>query len=108
MKQGCSYSPWLFNRAIHHAVRLVAAALPHLDLVNPNTTLLPLLLAFEDDIIIIAEDAATIDPILHNLIAALATVSLHLNMTKCFLVIRRHRQDQEPLPRMVPIGTFEF
>ena len=108
VKQGCSYSPWLFNRAIHHAIRLVAAALPHLHLLDDNDNMLPLLLAFADDILIIAEDAATIALILDHLIPALASIGLQFNMQKCALVIRQPGQAAEDLPRMVPVGPYQF
>lgn len=86
VKQGCPLSPFLFIVVLHYALDRVATRMG-IDL-NYREILLPMLLAYADDILIMAESENMMETVLRELIPELQTIGLQINEKKCAVLIR--------------------
>ncbi|KAL1373879.1 hypothetical protein pipiens_018401, partial [Culex pipiens pipiens] len=88
IKQGCPLSPFIFLLIMEAVLESVADEIPNLHL-NPDSELeLPLILAFADDLIIVADSVSDVETILSSLKENLSYVGLNLNQEKCKVLIR--------------------
>ncbi|KAL1404263.1 hypothetical protein pipiens_018974, partial [Culex pipiens pipiens] len=96
IKQGCPLSPFLFNLIMEAVLETVADEVVNLRL-NPEGSLnLPFLLAFADDLIIIADQVSDVETILTSLKEHLAYVGLKLNESKCKVLVREPKGEAVP------------
>lgn len=69
-------------------IRKVASKIPELKLMDVNSLIIPLLLAFADDLLIIADSKEQLEKIVKELVKQLEEVGLELNYDKCQLLLR--------------------
>lgn len=96
IKQGCPLSPFIFNVIMEAVLESVADEIPHLRLNQEGHLSLPMILAFADDLIIIAETIEDVEAILTKLTEYLSYVGLSLNKDKCKVLIREPRSEAIP------------
>lgn len=82
IKQGCPLSSILFNYIMQDVIRKVASKNPELKLMDVNNLIIPLLLAFADDLLIIADSKEQLEKIVKELVKQLEEVGLELNYDK--------------------------
>lgn len=82
VKQGCPFSPYLFVVVLHFVISRISNRL-NIDLNYPQIVL-PMLLAYADDIIITSDSVSTLETIFSELIA----VGLEINEKKCSILVR--------------------
>lgn len=84
VKQGCPISPFIFMIILHCAIERVCSRRGiHLDYAE---ILLPILLAYADDLIIISDSIGSLDGIFGELIVELQTIGF--NEQKCCVLVR--------------------
>lgn len=86
VKQGCPISPYLFTIILHYALNRACLRLGT-DL-RYKEIILPLLLAYDDDILIIGDSITSLTRIWRELIPELRVIGLEVNEQKCSLLIR--------------------
>lgn len=92
IKQGCPLSPFIFNLIMDAVLESVAEEV-NLRLNQEGRLTLPMILAFADDLIIIAETIEDIEEIINKLTEYLSYVGLSLNENKCKVLIREPRSE---------------
>lgn len=107
VKQGCPISPYIFILLLHYAISRVCARLnADLDL---SEILLPMILAYADDIIVLGESIPSIELIFAALISELRDIGLTINEKKCSIMLRDPNQCESPLPPLVHLhGVFIY
>ena len=93
IKQGCPLSPFIFNVIMEAVLESVADEIPNLQLDQEGHLTLPIILAFADDLIIIAESIDDVETILSKLVEYLSYVGLTLNESKCKVLVREPRSE---------------
>lgn len=96
IKQGCPLSPFIFNLIMESVLESVADEVQNLRLDQEGRLTLPIILAFADDLIIIAESIEDVEAILTKLIEYLSYVGLKLNKDKCKVLIREPNAEAVP------------
>lgn len=91
IKQGCPLSPFIFNLIIQAVLESVADEVPNLRLDQTDRITLPIILAFADDLIIIADNQDDLELILSKIKEYLSYVGLTLNADKCKLLVRESK-----------------
>lgn len=86
VKQGCPLSPYIFVLVLHYAMDRVSRRLG-VDLNYPQI-LLPMMLAYADDILVLSDSLQGLDLIMNELIPELRNIGLEINDKKCELLIR--------------------
>lgn len=86
VKQGCPLSPFLFVVVMHYAISRVAQRL-NVDL-NYEDILLPIILAYADDIIIISDSMEVQGGVMQEIIQELRMIGLEIIEKKCSVLIR--------------------
>lgn len=107
IKQGCPISPILFNYIMQDVIRNVAEKIPEMKLMNLNCLKIPLLLAFADDIIIIAKSKEELEKLLKELVEQLSIVGLELNYDKCQLLLR-FPNNKTPKPQDIKLNGRQY
>lgn len=88
IKQGCPLSPYLFNLIMESVLESVEDEIAALRLNQSDRLTLPIILAYADDLIIIADTIEEVEIILRTLKEYLSYVGLKLNEDKCKVLIR--------------------
>lgn len=88
IKQGCPLSPRLFTMLLHVVLVRLQDKVNLFTLEQKYHLKLPVVLAFADDLILIAEKRNEISTILEELILQLAEVGLNLNFNKCEVLVK--------------------
>lgn len=93
IKQGCPLSPLLFNLLMQDVLRKTVSEILKLKLMDIGCLLLPLVLAFADDLLLIAKSKADLERILEVLEEQLEKVGLKINWDKS-QVLKRYPNDK--------------
>lgn len=107
IKQGCPLSPSLFNYLIQSVLSKVEKEIPELELLGLGRLKLPIILAFADDIIIIARSKEELERILKILYEQLGTVGLEINFEKCQIIIRKPN-DKAQSPKEITLNGINY
>ncbi|KAK3917572.1 Transposon TX1 uncharacterized 149 kDa protein [Frankliniella fusca] len=108
VRQGCGVSPFLFLLVLHGVVRRAVAPLPRFDLDFRAPGLLPVLCAYADDVLVVADGERDLADFLAAFVAGLREVGLQLNPRKCEYLVRQPAIDPLPLPRPVRMAGLEI
>lgn len=103
IKQGCPLSPQLFNFLIQDVLRKVAQQIPELKLIDIDILKIPIILAFADDILIIASNLKELEDILKVLEIELDKVGLQINHDKSQILIR-YPNNKELQPKEIMLN----
>lgn len=95
VKQGCPISPYIFVIVMHYALQRACNRL-NIDM-NLTSFNLPLILAYADDIIILADSTSSLEPILIEFERELLCLGLSINENKSSILIR------DPLHVLPPV-----
>lgn len=88
IKQGCPLSPFIFDLIMEAVLESVEEDCGIFRLNQDGRITLPIVLAYADDIIIIAEKPEHLELIVKSIKEYLATVGLNINEDKCQLLVR--------------------
>ncbi|KAJ1530279.1 hypothetical protein ONE63_005201 [Megalurothrips usitatus] len=96
VRQGYPLSPWLFTLIMHWAIRRAVLRTPAFSL--ELGVLLPAILAYADDLLLLSTRRADLEELLQVLLPELAELGLHINAAKCEYLLRFPPTDRNPLP----------
>lgn len=102
VKQGCPISPYIFVVVLHYAIQRVCDRL-RIDTSMVNL-LLPLILAYADDIILLSDSLTSIEIILVELERELRSIGLTVNEKKCSIMLRDPVQVMPPIDGSVRLN----
>lgn len=102
VKQGCPISPYLFVVIMHYAIQRACDKLG-ID-TNFGTLSLPIILAYADDIIILADSIQSADRIFQELETELQAIGLTVNESKSSVLLRDPTQAVMPLGETIRLG----
>lgn len=88
IKQGCPLSPFIFNIMMDAVLSSVEEEIGIFQLNQECRISLPIILVYADDIIVIVENIEDLERILASLQKHLSSVGLHLNESKCQVLVR--------------------
>ena len=88
IKQGCPLSPFIFNIMMEDVLKKVEEEISMFTLNQECRIKLPIILVYADDIIVIVDKLEDLERILVSLEQHLSKVGLHINDSKCQVLIR--------------------
>lgn len=107
IKQGCPLSPYIFTLIIQKVLNEVKKKHPNINLLELNNGKLPVILAFADDLLIIARTTNEIEIIMKTLKMELKKVGLEINASKSEILIREPQSDRN-IPEKIKIDGEEY
>lgn len=107
IKQGCPLSPYIFTLIIQKVLHEVKNQIPYVNLLEFNNGKLPVILAFADDLLIIARTTEEIERIMKALKRELIKVGLEINASKSQILIREPHSDRN-IPEKIKIDGEEY
>lgn len=107
VKQGCPLSPRIFTLVLDAVISTLAEEL-NISLTFENALGLPLILAYADDLVILAKSKENLKSILCKLFELLSTVGLKCNTTKSYVVLRDPGKVNNENGEFVDFGEFRL
>lgn len=104
LRQGCPFSPWCFTFILDWAIQYAARRARAFRVDMGNVNLLPLAMAYADDLVILPTNLQQIRQFVRPLIGALRVLGLEVNPTKSELMIRGPHEEPPPAGTMVDLG----
>ena len=108
IRQGCPVSPWLFTIILHWAIRRISQRFPRLKLGLTAAGLLPALLAYADDLILVVRDLEDAALFVTLLVEELRRLTMELNFNKSELLYREPGAEVVNPLGQVQVGPYQF
>lgn len=107
IKQGCPLSPYIFTLIIQKVLKEIKEQYPNINLLEIGNRKLPVILAFADDLLIIARSVEELERIIKLLKIELKKVGLEINTSKSQILIREPQNDRN-IPEKMNIDSEEY